>query len=97
MSSSDSVAREEGCLSVPGIYAPVSRPSRVVLRSQILDGDFVEIECGGLLGRCIQHELDHLDGTIFVDRLSAEDTRKVRGDLDRLVRVGQSKNFRRNK
>ena len=79
------------------MYAPVARPERVVLRAQILDGEFIEIECGGLLGRCIQHELDHLDGKLFTDRLTSGDARKVRGDLDRLTRIGQTKNFRRNK
>jgi peptide deformylase len=97
MSSGENVSRDEGCLSVPGVYAPVARPERVVLRAQILDGEFIEIECGGLLGRCIQHELDHLDGKLFTDRLSSGDARKVRGDLDRLTRIGQTKNFRRNK
>lgn len=94
-SSSECDEKDEGCLSVPGLYAPVCRPSRVVLRSQILDGDFIEIECGGLLGRCIQHELDHLDGKLFTDRLSPQVTRAVRGDIDRLKRIGQSQNFRR--
>lgn len=97
MSSGENVSRDEGCLSVPGVYAPVVRPERVVLRAQILDGEFIEIECGGLLGRCIQHELDHLDGKLFTDRLTSGDARKVRGDLDRLTRIGQTKNFRRNK
>lgn len=97
MSSGENVSRDEGCLSVPGVYAPVSRPERVVLRAQILDGEFIEIECGGLLGRCIQHELDHLDGKLFTDRLTSSDARQVRGDLDRLTRIGQTKNFRRNK
>ncbi len=97
MSSGSCASRDEGCLSVPGVYAPVCRPERVVLRAQILDGEFIEIECGGLLGRCIQHELDHLDGKLFTDRLTSEEARKVRGDLDRLTRIGQTKNFRRNK
>ena len=66
--SGDCDEKDEGCLSVPGLYAPVCRPSRVVLRSQLLDGEFIEIECGGLLGRCIQHELDHLDGILFFDK-----------------------------
>ena len=65
MSSRESACREEGCLSVPGVYAPVCRPERVVLRAQLLDGEFVEIECGGLLGRCIQHELDHVAGIVI--------------------------------
>ena len=97
MSSEKCSSREEGCLSVPGLYAPVCRPDRVVLRTQIMDGDFIEIECGGLLGRCIQHELDHLDGKLFTDRVEPETARQIRGDLDRLTRIGQSRNFRRNK
>lgn len=97
MSSEKSASREEGCLSVPGLYAPVCRPERVVLRTQIMDGDFIEIECGGLLGRCIQHELDHLDGKLFTDRVEPDTARQIRGDLDRLTRIGQSRNFRRNK
>jgi peptide deformylase len=87
--------RDEGCLSVPEIYAPVVRPALVAFRAQLLDGSFVDGECGGLLGRCIQHELDHLEGLLFVDRLTPEESRKVRGDLDRLKRIGQTKNFRR--
>ncbi len=97
MSSEKSASREEGCLSVPGLYAPVCRPERVVLRTQIMDGDFIEIECGGLLGRCIQHELDHLDGKLFTDRVEPDTARQIRGDLERLTRIGQSRNFRRNK
>ena len=89
--------REEGCLSVPDIYAPVVRPARVVFRAQILDGDFVEFECGGLLARCIQHELDHLDGFLFTDRLTADVSRQIRGDLNRLEKLGQSCNYRRIK
>ena len=63
---------DEGCLSVPGVFAPVVRPERVVLRAMLLDGSVVECECGGLLGRCVQHELDHLDGTLYVDRMHKE-------------------------
>ena len=95
--SAECDTRDEGCLSVPGLYAPVCRPERVVLRTQLLDGSFIEIECGGLLARCIQHELDHLDGKLFIDRLTPEVARTVRGDVDRLTRIGQSRNFRRNK
>ena len=87
--------REEGCLSVPGIYAPVVRPSSVIFRAQTLDGEFFELECGGLLGRCIQHELDHLDGLLFTDRLAPEVERRIRGDLNRLKSIGQSCNYRR--
>lgn len=93
--SAQTAEREEGCLSVPGIYAPVVRPVSVVFRAQTLDGEFFELECGGLLGRCIQHELDHLDGFLFTDKVSASVERSIRGDLNRLKSAGQNCNYRR--
>lgn len=95
--STNKSVREEGCLSVPDIYAPVERPEKVVLRSMTLDGDMIECECGGLLGRCIQHELDHLEGKCFTDRLSPEAAREVAGEIKRLLRYGEKKSFMRTK
>lgn len=69
--SEDWAVREEGCLSLPGQYAEVSRPARVHVRYQDLDGRMREVEAEGLLAACLQHELDHLDGVLFVDHLSA--------------------------
>ena len=86
---------EEGCLSVPGIFAPVVRPERVVFRAMLLDGMTIEYECGGLLGRCIQHELDHLDGVLFPDRVAPEEFEKVRDKLAELERIGAKRDFRR--
>ncbi len=63
--------REEGCLSVPNQYADVSRPAWVTVRYHDLDGAQQQIEADGLLAACLQHELDHLDGVLFVDHLSA--------------------------
>lgn len=60
----------EGCLSVPGVSAPVARSARVRLRGTDLDGKPVEIAGEGLLARAIQHEMDHLDGMLFLDHLS---------------------------
>jgi len=62
--------REEGCLSLPGQYADISRPARVKVR--FLDAGWVrrEIEADGLFGACLQHEIDHLNGVLFVDHLS---------------------------
>ena len=96
-SSNSRSTRDEGCLSVPDIYAPVERPEKVVLRSMTLDGDMIEAECGGLLGRCIQHELDHLEGKCFTDRLSPEAAREVAGEVKRLIRYGEKKSFMRTK
>ena len=95
--STNKSVRDEGCLSVPDIYAPVERPEKVVLRSMTLDGDMIECECGGLLGRCIQHELDHLEGKCFTDRLSPEAAREVAGEIKRLLRYGEKKSFMRTK
>ncbi len=69
--SEEQAVREEGCLSIPGIYADVARPARVTVRYQ--DEHFAPgtMEAEGLLAACVQHEIDHLDGVLFVDHLSA--------------------------
>lgn len=69
--SAETAVREEGCLSLPGQFADVTRPSRIKLRYQDLTGAKQEMEADGLLGVCIQHEVDHLNGVLFVDHLSA--------------------------
>ncbi len=61
---------EEGCLSIPGLTAVVERAARVVVEGLDRDGKFLRVEGTGLLGRCLQHEIDHLDGVLFVDKVS---------------------------
>jgi len=61
---------EEGCLSIPGVHERVARKERVRVRYQDLDGAEQELEADGLLAVCIQHELDHLEGRLFIDHLS---------------------------
>jgi peptide deformylase len=61
---------EEGCLSIPDIYADVERPKTVTVRALDREGKPFEIEATGLLARCLQHEIDHLDGKLFLDYLS---------------------------
>ncbi len=63
------VAGEEGCLSIPGIYETVKRPKKVRVRARSLDDEPLEFEAEGMLGRIFQHEIDHLDGVLFVDRI----------------------------
>jgi peptide deformylase len=63
-------AREEGCLSLPNQYAEVVRPEAIRVRFQDLEGRTTELDADGLLATCIQHEIDHLDGILFVDHLS---------------------------
>ena len=69
--SDDWATREEGCLSLPGQYADVSRPARVTVRYHDAAGARHDLAAEGLLAACLQHELDHLDGVLFVDHLSA--------------------------
>ena len=69
--SDEMATREEGCLSLPGQYADVTRPARVTVRHTDADGVRRQIEADGLLAACLQHEIDHLDGVLFVDHLSA--------------------------
>ncbi len=69
--SEELATREEGCLSLPGQYADITRPARVKLRYLDLAGARREIEADGLLAACLQHEVDHLNGILFVDHLSS--------------------------
>ncbi len=66
-----SIPREEGCLSLPGIYADVNRPATVSVRYRDEHGATRTVQADGLLAACLQHEIDHLDGVLFVDHLSA--------------------------
>ncbi|MDH5470561.1 MAG: peptide deformylase [Gammaproteobacteria bacterium] len=74
---------EEGCLSVPGVYERVQRADRVRVRALDRDGQTVEIEADGLLAVCIQHEIDHLDGKLFVDYLSQLKRTRIRKKLEK--------------
>ena len=69
--SPELATREEGCLSLPKQYADVTRPARVKVRYFDIEGARKEIEADGLLSACLQHEIDHLDGVLFVDHISA--------------------------
>jgi peptide deformylase len=74
---------DEGCLSVPGIYDGVERPSRVKVRAQDAKGEFFELECDGLLAVCIQHEMDHLMGKVFVEYLSPLKRNRIKAKLQK--------------
>ena len=74
---------EEGCLSVPGIYEEVTRPNRVRVRALDRDGKPFELEAEGLLAACVQHEIDHLDGKVFVDYLSRLKQSRIRKKIEK--------------
>ncbi len=84
--SSDLDIAEEGCLSIPGYADDVERPEALVLRAQDLDGKVFEIEADGLLARCIQHEIDHLDGRLFIDYLSDLKRKRLRRRYEKIAR-----------
>lgn len=78
---------EEGCLSVPGVYDTVARAQHVRVRALDRDGKTFELEAEGLLAVCIQHEVDHLDGKVFVDYLSRLKQNRIRKKLEKHQRV----------
>lgn len=77
---------DEGCLSVPGFYEKVTRPEHIHVRALDRDGKPFEMEPEGLLAVCIQHELDHLDGRLFVDHLSSLKRQRIRTKLEKAHR-----------
>jgi peptide deformylase len=80
---------EEGCLSVPGFNATLARPSRAVVKGLNRNGEELVIEGTGLLARCFQHEMDHLEGTLFVDRLRGLQKDLIVRKIKKLSRAGK--------
>lgn len=83
--SSDLVPFDEGCLSVPDIVETVDRPRTIRFRYTTLEGETIERDAAGLLARVVQHEVDHLDGVLFVDRISFLRRQLLRKRLQRLA------------
>jgi peptide deformylase len=80
---------EEGCLSIPEFTDTILRPKRMVVRGQDLHGDEIRIEAEGLLARCFSHEIDHLNGVLFIDHLSSVKKNLVRNKIKKLARAGE--------
>jgi peptide deformylase len=79
---------DEGCLSVPDFSETVSRPQSIVVRGRTAKGEEVQIEGDGLLARCLSHELDHLNGVLFVDHLSSLKRTLIRNKIKKLAKAG---------
>ena len=79
---------QEGCLSIPGIYETISRPAEVRVAAIDREGKPFELEADGLLATCIQHEIDHLNGKLFVDYLSPLKRNRIRKKLQKQTREG---------
>ena len=80
---SDLSEYDEGCLSVPGFYETISRPKKIKVEAQNCVGEKFSIEAEGILSVCIQHEIDHLDGKLFVDYLSSLKRNRIRDKLQK--------------
>ena len=74
---------DEGCLSVPGFYETVKRPQHIEVKAQDRHGEPFTMDCRGLLAVCVQHEIDHLDGKLFVDYLSSLKRTRIRKKLEK--------------
>jgi peptide deformylase len=81
---------QEGCLSVPGVFDTVKRASKVTLRALDREGQVYELEAKGLLAEIIQHEIDHLNGTLFIDQLSALKRERIRKKFEKYKRQSSS-------
>jgi len=80
---------DEGCLSVPDFSETVSRPQRMVVQGKGAKGEEIRIEGEGLLARCLSHEIDHLNGVLFVDRLSSLKRTLIRNKIKKLAKAGE--------
>ena len=80
---------DEGCLSVPDFSETVSRPEKMVVRGKNATGEEIRIEAEGLLARCLSHEIDHLNGLLFVDRLSSLKRTLIRNKIKKLAKAGE--------
>jgi peptide deformylase len=74
--------REEGCLSIPGVYGPVIRKEKITVQAYNLAGEEISGELDGLFARVVQHETDHLDGRLFIDRLTPTQLADISGELE---------------
>ena len=87
--------KEEGCLSLPELYGPVKRPESIHLNAYTLNGEEIEADLSGLAARVAQHETDHLDGVLFIDRLSDTSTLEAKENLEDFEREFQNLRERR--
>jgi len=89
-SSDDKNVHEEGCLSIPEYYEEVERPAQVKVRYLDLDGKQHEVEATGLLATCFQHEIDHLNGVLFIDHISKLKRDRVIKKFTKAAKLGKS-------
>lgn len=89
--SNDKVPFEEGCLSIPGIYEEVMRPSEIAVEGYSVEGKKVTYNTGGVLARVFQHEIDHLHGVLFIDRLEEYIRKEYTKELKKIKKLNRKK------
>jgi len=89
VSSEGEQKSDEGCLSLPDFSDTIARPLKLVVRGRNLNGDEITIEAEGLLARCFSHEIDHLNGILFVDHLSPLKRTLIRNKIKKLAKAGE--------
>jgi peptide deformylase len=82
--SKDTVTYDEGCLSVPGVFYDVIRPEKIKVRAKDIDGKPLDFEADEVFSRVIQHETDHLDGVLFIERIPEEHLKEISSDLEKI-------------
>ncbi len=95
--SPDVAAQEEGCLSIPEYYEEVERPKAVRVKYLDLDGKAQEIEADGLLATCLQHEIDHINGVLFIDHISKLKRDMVMKKFKKAAKLGTGKSLAEDK
>jgi peptide deformylase len=89
VSSAGEQKSEEGCLSIPEFTDTVVRPDKLTIKGQNIHGDEIRFEASELLARCFSHEIDHLDGVLFIDRLSSLKKTLIRNKIKKLAKAGE--------
>lgn len=89
VSAEGSQRSDEGCLSIPGFSEGVTRPQNLVVEAQDLEGKDLRIEAEGLLARCLCHEIDHLNGVLFIDHLSSLKRTLIKNRIRKLAKAGE--------
>ena len=85
-STKTKITSHEGCLSFPGLTLDIARATRVSVKTRTLEGGTLEFDAGGLLGRAVLHEVDHLHGRLFIDLITPEERKGIREDLEYIKR-----------
>ena len=81
------ICSSEGCLSLPGVSGELPRAKTIILQAKLLDGRVIQVECDNLLAVCLQHEIDHLDGTLFIDKATDDDKKQAENTLRELAQA----------